>query len=301
VAFTIPAKAGAIALISKGVASAVIFNGQLLNGQQNGLALSIKYSRAFSIYASANPFIIFAHHGIQTTDGPPYTENSLGGAIHAEDYGVNGLEFDVRLTADHVPICAHDADIETRVTERGPVCGNYNQYSFAFLDSFVRLSDGERIASVQQLLDAFVDSTTMKYLWLDIKGDPNVFEYLEPIVREAYSRAARQGRDVVIFADLTTPEVIAEYVAWPAYSGLPSVCEISLDEAVQHHCRYWGPRYSLGLLLDQVEKAHGLGMKVFSWTLNDKDLISDYLANGKFDGFITDYPAYVVYDYYTMY
>jgi hypothetical protein len=25
------------------------------------------------------------------------------------------------------------------------------------------------------------------------------------------------------------------------------------------------------------------------------------LQNGQFDGFITDYPAYVVYDYYTMF
>ena len=45
---------------------------------------------------------------------------------------------------------------------------------------------------------------------------------------------------------------------------------------------------------------HGLGMKVFSWTLNDRTIILDYLKNGNFDGFISDYPAYVVYDYYTM-
>jgi len=53
-------------------------------------------------------------------------------------------------------------------------------------------------------------------------------------------------------------------------------------------------------LLDQVAKAHSLGIKVLTWTLDDKNLIEDYLQNGKFDGFITDFPAYVVYDFYTL-
>jgi hypothetical protein len=39
---------------------------------------------------------------------------------------------------------------------------------------------------------------------------------------------------------------------------------------------------------------------VISWTLNDKGLIKNYIQNGQFDGFISDYPAYVVYDFYTM-
>jgi glycerophosphoryl diester phosphodiesterase len=77
--------------------------------------------------------------------------------------------------------------------------------------------------------------------------------------------------------------------------------ELSLDNAILNNCKYWGPRYSLGLLLDEVDKAHSLGIKVLSWTLNDKNLISDYLINGKFDGFISDYPAYVVYDFYTLF
>jgi glycerophosphoryl diester phosphodiesterase len=54
-------------------------------------------------------------------------------------------------------------------------------------------------------------------------------------------------------------------------------------------------------LLEDVVKAHANGIKVISWTLNDKGLIKNYLQNGEFDGFITDYPAYVVYDYYTMF
>jgi glycerophosphoryl diester phosphodiesterase len=82
---------------------------------------------------------------------------------------------------------------------------------------------------------------------------------------------------------------------------LPTLAEESLNKALENGCQFFGPRFSLGLLLNDVETAHTNGIKVISWTLNSQPLISDYLQNGKFDGFITDYPAYAVYDFYTMF
>ncbi|HTQ64491.1 MAG TPA: glycerophosphodiester phosphodiesterase family protein [Puia sp.] len=288
-------------LILKGLTKQLRLSGSFSGDNNSQQAITLQFVRPFSQYALDHEFMIFAHHGVQTTANPPYTENSLNGAIHAGDYGVNGLEFDVQLTSDHVPICAHDASINTRVTEKGPLTGDYIQYSFAFLDSFVTLTDGEKIPSVEQVLNAFVDSTNLKYMWLDIKGDPDIFKYLEPVVRNAYARAAAAHRNVEIISDLTSDKVISEYHSCPSYASLPTICEVSLDDVIQNHSQYWGPRYSLGLLLDDVAKAHSMGIKVLSWTLNDKNLISDYLLNGKFDGFITDYPAYVVYDFYTFF
>ncbi|MFI5156411.1 MAG: glycerophosphodiester phosphodiesterase, partial [Chitinophagales bacterium] len=276
-------------------------NGNFSASNNTQRIFTLHFLRTFSDYAINNEFMIFAHHGVQTSEDPPYTENSLNGVLHDQDYGVNGLEFDVHLTRDDIPICTHDADIETRVTQKSVLTGDYSQYDFEMLDSLVRLTDGEKIPSVEQVLDYFVDSTTLKYMWLDIKGDPNIFEYLEPVVRNAYARAAQGNRQIEIISDLTTDQVISEFKSWPSYSSLPTLCEISLDDAISNHCRYWGPRYSLGLMLDQVAKAHSLGIKVLSWTLNDANLIHDYLINGKFDGFISDFPAYVVYDFYTLF
>ncbi len=39
-----------------------------------------------------------------------------GGVLNDEDYGVNGLEFDVQLTLDTVPIMMHDGNIDIRLT-----------------------------------------------------------------------------------------------------------------------------------------------------------------------------------------
>lgn len=288
-------------LLVRGTALQLVLIGDFSGNNHSPQKITIKYKKPFSPYALDHEFMIFAHHGIQTTANPPYTENSLNGAIHAQDYGVNGLEFDVHLTRDHIPICVHDASVNTRVTEKGPLLGDYIHYNFDFLNSSVKLSDGERIPSVEQVLNAFIDSTTLKYMWLDIKGDPDIFKYLETVVRNAYAKAAMVNRKVEIITDLTSDAVISEFMKCPSYSSLPTMSELSLDDAILHECKYWGPRYSLGLLLGDVDKAHGLGKKIVSWTLNDKILILDYMVNGKFDGFISDYPAYVVYDFYTIF
>ncbi len=248
------------------------------------------------------PFEIYAHHGVQTTSNPPFAQNSLNGVLNDEDYGVNGLEFDIQLTKDNVPITMHDANINISLTQKSPITGDFNQYSFAFLEQNIRLIDGQKIPSLDQCLTNFIDSTTMKYFWMDIKGDDGIFEALLPVVQKAYAHAATVGRTIIVYADLPSKTVIGQFQAFPAYraSGLPSMCELTYQDVVDNGCIYWGPRYSRGLLLSDVEQAHAAGIKVISWTLNDKALIENYMANGQFDGFISDYPCYVVYDFYTM-
>ncbi len=303
--FSISATEGATDLLA-GVISNLKLRGIFSND-----SLTLQYQHAFSTYATNNPFMIFAHHGVQTTSNPPYAENSLNGVLNDEDYGNTGLEFDVRMTSDHVPICIHDAGINTRLTQKGPLSGNWDQYPFLFISEYVRLIDGQKVPSVEQVLNYFVDSTTLKYVWLDIKGNTDIFKYLEPVVRNAYAKAVAQNRNVTIFSGLPSADVITEFNKQPTYKSnnpayayslpLPTLAEQTIDIALENGSKFFGPRYTEGLLLDDVEKAHNNGIKVISWTLNSKALISDYLKNGKFDGFISDYPAYVVYDFYTMF
>jgi glycerophosphoryl diester phosphodiesterase len=111
------------------------------------------------------------------------------------------------------------------------------------------------------------------------------------------------GRNVVIYADMPSTEVIDEFQSYPAYradTSLKTMCELTLQDVIDNGCTRWGPRYSRGLLLSDVAHAHSLGIRVISWTLNNKNLITNYIQNGQFDGFISDYPCYVVYDFYTM-
>jgi glycerophosphoryl diester phosphodiesterase len=148
-------------------------------------------------------------------------------------------------------------------------------------------------------------------MWLDIKGNTDIFKYLEPIVRNAYAKAQAANRDVVIFSGLPSSDVIDDLNKLgtynstnPAYSysaPLPTLAEETVQKAIDNHSSFFGPRFTNGLLLPEVQQAHANGIKVISWTLNSKALVLDYLQHGDFDGFITDYPAYVVYYYYTMF
>lgn len=283
----------------------------VIKGDFDGVDLTLQFERHFTDYAKNNPFMVFAHHGIQTTVDPPFAENSLKVIKNAEDYGCTGLELDVRLTKDNVPILIHDPTINTRLTRKGPLFGSWDKYSFPFISQYVRLIDGQQVPSVEQALAAFIDSTTLTYFWMDIKGNPDVFKYLEPVVRNAYEHATTIGRNVVIFAGLPSSDVIDQLNAQPTYKStnpayvysdpLPTLAEETIDKAIATNSQFFGPRYTLGLLLPDVQRAHDNGIKAIAWTLNSHGLIINYLENGQYDGFITDYPAYVVYEFYTRF
>ena len=178
----------------------------------------------------------------------------LLGVLNDEDYGVDGLEFDVQMTRDTIPICMHDANIDIRLTLKSPISGDYNQFAFNFLEDYIRLVDGQQIPSLDSVCSKFIDSTTMKYLWLDIKGDEGIFEALLPIIDKAYKHAAAVGREVVMYVDMPSTTVIEQYQSYPPYkaSGYPSMCELTLQDVIDNGCTRWGPRYSRGLMLDEV-------------------------------------------------
>ena len=299
--FNLP-KAEALAFLQTGDISNLTLNGNITAGDGTTAPISLKFSKLFSDYARNNPFEIYAHHGVQTTANPPFAENSINGVLNDEDYGVNGMEMDVHLTKDKVPVFHHDKNINIRLEKKGPISGNLDQFNFKFLETYIELIDGQRIPSLDEVATKFIDSTTMTYLWMDVKGDDSVFESMLPVVQKAYAHAAAVGRTVVIYADLPSTTVLGQFQSFPAYrdSGLPTMCELSLQDAIDNGSTRFGPRYSLGLLLSEVQEAHSLGIKVISWTLNDKTLIHNYIQNGQFDGFISDYPCFVVYDFYTM-
>ncbi len=299
--FSLP-KADALAFLKTGDISNLILNGNIENGNGTQTPIGLKFSKNFSAYTKNTPFEIYAHHGVQTVANPPFAENSILGVLNDEDYGVNGLEFDVQLTRDSVPMMMHDGNIDIRLTQKSPISGNYNQFSFNFLYEYITLIDGQKIASLEHCLRDFIDSTTMTYFWLDIKGDDGIFQAIQPVILNAQAHAKAVGRNVVIYADLPSTTVIGQFQSYPPYradTSLKTMCELTFQDVIDNGCTRWGPRYSRGLLLSDVATAHSMGIRVISWTLNDEHLIANYMQNGQFDGFISDYPCFVVYDWYT--
>ncbi len=61
---------------------------------------------------------VYAHRGLWSPSGPP--ENSMAAFMAAARAGL-GLEFDVRLSADGVPVCFHDLDLKRMTGLEGRV------------------------------------------------------------------------------------------------------------------------------------------------------------------------------------
>jgi glycerophosphoryl diester phosphodiesterase len=273
----------------------------LLQGNYNGKTVSLQFERPFTARAINKNFIVIAHRGVQTDTDPPFAENSLNALLHVEQYGVNGMEMDIRMTKDQIPICVHDEEINSRTIGKGSLSGKWNEYTFQEISEQLRLVDGQKVPSVEQALNMFIDSTSLTYLWLDIKGNKDIFKYLGPIIRNAYAKAAAQNRQVVLFAGIPSEEVVEELHAQPGYAGLPTLFEQDLDLVIENGGTFYGPRYSEGLHLEEVAKAHSKGIKAISWTLNKERFIRRYLRQGAFDGFVTDNPSLVLYHLYTIF
>lgn len=115
--------------------------------------------------------LIFGHRGYPAK----FPENSLSGFSYALDHAIDGLEFDVHLTKDNIPVIMHDEKINRTTNGRGKI----RQYTFDELQQF-QLSNGETIPSLEQLLQLVAQRRV--YLNLEFKTDRVHYTNIEKIV-----------------------------------------------------------------------------------------------------------------------
>lgn len=115
--------------------------------------------------------LIFGHRGYPAK----FPENSLSGFSYAIDHAIDGLEFDVHLTKDNIPVIMHDEKINRTTNGHGKI----RQYTFDELQQF-QLSNGETIPSLEQLLQLVAQRRV--YLNLEFKTDRVHYTNIEKIV-----------------------------------------------------------------------------------------------------------------------
>ncbi len=295
----IPEAEGASDLLNGVMPATLTING--LYGDQNKLpetSITLTYKRTFSTKVTSKKFRIVGHRGGgRTSDRLPVSENSIPMIGYAERLGATGVEIDVRLTRDNVPILYHDADLNIRLTKKGPLNGPIEDFTWKQLLTFVQLIRGEQIPNLSDALRYVVDSTQLEFVWLDIK-DPAVVAIAEPFQREALERAAAKGRTVEILIGVPADDVLAALKALPNYPSVPSLCEISVDEARILNSRAWGPRWTLGTQNELVTQVQAEGRIAICWTIDLPGYINQFIRDGQFDGLLTNYPSTVAYYHY---
>ena len=88
--------------------------------------------------------IVFAHRGLPVK----FAENSLQGFKYAATHGAEGVEFDVHLTKDKVPVVMHDEKIDRTTNGTGYI----KDYILSEIRRF-RLANGEPVPMLSELFE----------------------------------------------------------------------------------------------------------------------------------------------------
>jgi len=263
--------------------------------------VEFRYLRPFSSTVTSKDFYIVGHRaGGRTSDRLRVSENSIEMISFTENYGSTGIEVDIRLTRDKVPVLYHDKDINIRLTVKGPINGPIGNFTFDQLSTFVRLVRGEKIPKLEDALNYVVDSTLLEFVWLDMKEGRQALDLVIPIQDKALKRAQQKGRKLEILVGVPDDKVLNDFKAISNHKDIPSLCEISPEEARNLNSKAWAPRWTLGTQNELVTQVQAEGREVYCWTIDQPGFIEQFLREGKFNGLLTNYPSVVAYYYYTQ-
>lgn len=261
--------------------------------------LELVYLRPFSKKVLKDDFQILAHRsGGRSSDLLSISENTLEMIGFTENLGSTGIEIDVRLTKDGVPVLYHDEDINIRLTKKSPLNGPIVDYTYDEISKFVRLINGEKIPKLEDALLKVIDSTNLKVVWLDMKSVNNSMAKVIPIQQKMMEKAKQKGRNLAIYIGLPEPEVLDFFKTYANYKSIQSLCELSVEDVNNINAKVWAPRWTLGLLMPEVNAMHAQNRKVFCWTLDNESFIKKYINEGDFDGILTNYPTIISYHHY---
>ena len=259
------------------------------------LPISLLHQRP--LYEAA-PMEIVAHRGGgRSADLLPASENSVEIIKMASRLGATGVEIDVRLTRDGVPILFHDATLNERLIQKNGMVGPIENYSYAQLNNLVKLVNGERIPTLREALNETVYNTPLRYVWLDTKFIGSM-QILRDIQAEFIQKAAAIGRTITITIGIPDKQVLTQFKGLPGYKTIPSVNELTQQDVSDVNSMIWGPRFTLGLQNEEVSAEQAKGRRVFVWTLDVPENIREYIYNGRFNGILSNYPSAVAYYYY---
>jgi glycerophosphoryl diester phosphodiesterase len=283
--------------------SEITFAGTWGKGQGAGTnSIVLKYQRPIKQELLDNKYYIISHHG--SGGGPEYlpqTENTAEMCRIIERYGANAIEIDVRISADGVPYMYHDNTLNPRLVQKGSLVGESENYTFKELNTFVRLIHGERIPSLDYILQTIVEETTLEFVYVDCKPSTidNLSEIASIVMKWDSVGNNTPGRDSIqIYMAITSDDLLDAFLQLPNYQVIPTICELTTDDVQQMDANVWSPRWTEGTQNSDVASLQSQGRQVICWTVSIPGFMQEYLYNGLFNGMLTDYPHLLAYYYY---
>ena len=216
---------------------------------------------------------IIAHRGTPRE----HPENSLPGFLRAVELGVDGIELDVQLTADGVPVVHHDPELHGGPLDGVPIAS----LAAAELAAH-RLAPDVGVPTLRQTIDAVAGRAT---LYVEVKATgavAAVVALIAPLGEAApvHGFDHRVARRVAEQAPGTPVGILL--VSYLVDTGA------ALDAArARDLWQHWS-------MIDRplVEATHARGGRVIAWTVNDA-AVARALADMGVDGLCSDEPQLV--------
>lgn len=214
---------------------------------------------------------VYAHRGASAE----FPENTLAAFRRAMELGVDGMELDVHLSADGVPVVIHDETVDRTTDGAGAVV----EMTVAELQG-LNAGHGEKIPTLRQVFDLVGDS-----LHVDIEVKAN--EAGEAVLQELQSRNIRWlissfNWDVLRYVRSKN----ADAELWPLTTR-------ATDEAIKVAQDLKAPALAIlhkELDTDIVARIKDQGLDFWVWTVNDPERARMYADWGAI-GICTDDPA----------
>jgi glycerophosphoryl diester phosphodiesterase len=287
---------GALDILSGKETQNIIIRGDMSTDSKNPVPIELKLNRRFN-KAVKSLYIIAHRGGGRNADQLPASENSLEIIRLAEGFGANGIEIDVRLTKDGIPILYHDENFNSRIINSDILLGPVSNFNYFQIKNYCTLKQGETIPTLEEALNTVIYETNLHIVWLDLK-DIRVVDKIIPIQMDAIKKAKEIGRDLIILMGLPTTDILNKYQTIPEKSEIPAICEIGYDETIASNSLAWAPRWTMGIPQNEAVQLHNRNKMVITWTLDNVDFVQKYLKENVFDGFVTNYPSILAYEYY---
>lgn len=276
-------------------ADSIIMDGRFGNdGQVPDKPLLLHYSNPFKKDTS---FQIIAHRcGGRTSDLLPVAENSIGMVKMAARMGATGVEMDVRLTSDAVPIIYHDEKLSDRLIQPNGMLGEISNYSYNQLYDLVRLPDNERIPTLREILETIVYDTPLTMVWLDIKFNAPL-QLIREMQIEFEQKAAANHRILKILIGIPEEAVRDNFLKLEDYRQSECVSEM-YEDVDKVNAYAWGARWTEGTQDEKVQEMHGKGKKAFVWTIDVPEFARQYINEAHYDALLSNYPSLIAYYHY---
>ncbi|WXG42339.1 MAG: glycerophosphodiester phosphodiesterase family protein [Candidatus Freyarchaeum deiterrae] len=216
--------------------------------------------------------LLIAHRGASFYE----PENTLKAIKRALDFGVDGVEIDVRSSIEGNIVVFHDDTVDRTTNGTGKL-RDMSLLEIRSLDA----GKGEKIPLLEEVLE-LVKGKALLVIELKIAGiEERVLEIVEKydmldnvLVTSFIHRSVKRVKEL-------NPEVKTGVI----FRGAPiNPSRLALDAGAENLCAFHGY-----ITWEMVEEVHEHGLKIYAWTVDEPPTIENLIMLGV-DGVVTNKP-----------